>query len=280
MGSSRGLVCLASSKATATTSLKSYVFIWNPFTRHLKKIPFWWPLHSKGTDYLHGFSYDPVANDFVLVISTHCGAFFYFSFKENCWTEISSGTYFNPLSIPKPWMNRPVMTHSTELNQVLHWIVTPDHVYNYHYPEIRIMSFDLAKREGKKGVKVPAFVSSFRTSGCAGLFEHEGCLCLYFSRNNRSKEIWIMEKYGDNESWARLLTIENSESLLSGFEFCHAAIVCITTRNEVVLHSDGKLIKYSSKEGKFDEANLVQQYVNSACSYVDTLVSPNHIYQC
>ncbi|WCJ23555.1 hypothetical protein M5689_005577 [Euphorbia peplus] len=170
-----------------------------------------------------------------------------------------------------PAKTRPTTRLATELNGVLHWLVTQNN------REIRILTFNLAERKlQKERLKVPAFVSG----GIGGLFEHRGCLCLHFSPpNTTSKVIWIMEKYGDNNSWVQLFTVEYPDSHKSGFDLCYAPVVCITTRNEVVFRCyDGTFVRFDSKEGKFYNAIQVEPYVNSATLYaVDTLISPNDI---
>ncbi|WCJ23577.1 F-box and associated interaction domains-containing protein [Euphorbia peplus] len=280
IGSCHGLVCLASSSATAANDPKNRIFIWNPSTRYLKIIPYWSPINLKHTYYLHGFAYDSVSNDYILFISVNSSSYYYFSFKFDSWTLCRTGIGFRPQRCQTP-PTRPSTTLATELNGVLHWFITEKHCYRQG-AEADIMTFDISTRKlaymnsWNILLNVAPLLCSWWTSwlSVAGLFLYRGRLCLYCCppESTTSKEIWIMETYGDNNSWVHFLTLPNYDS---GFDFPNAPILCISSTDEVLLRDHQSFIRFRSKEGNFDQPIPVQPYVNRASfSALDTLVSP------
>ncbi|XP_065859403.1 F-box/kelch-repeat protein At3g06240-like [Euphorbia lathyris] len=249
IGSSCGLVCLD------TDCFGKSFCIWNPSTRECRKIP---SLYVNSNNcYLHGFGYDLVTNDFKLVISMDAFTYNVFSLKANSWKTITcplGSEYYYHCNI-QSWTSL-----ATVINGIFHWIVVT------HPSNCEILTLDVANETFEK-LQLP-FNLSLPSNSIASLFEHRGFLCVCFSKlEARIKEkIWMKKEYG---GWIHLLTVKNPSYVFHGLP-----VLCVSRRNEVVLHNYKEFARYKSEYNKLDEIRI-RMDVYGAVLYVETLVSPN-----
>ncbi|WCJ42471.1 hypothetical protein M5689_023279 [Euphorbia peplus] len=207
--------------------------------------------------YFRGLGYGCVANDFTLVVSMDRIKYNIFSLKEDAWKTITcplASEYYHPDAIEDP-LHRIMHWHSHAivLNGIFHWLVALAN------NDCEIVAFDVGKVTFKK-LQLPQQVYRAAT-----LLEHEGCLCISFS-----KKIWMMEEYG---VWVHLLTVKNSSSQFNCFEL---PVLCISASSEVVFHADEKFSRCGrEEEDKLDRNFATFPRMYWPVRYVETLVSPN-----
>ncbi|AES87230.2 F-box/kelch-repeat protein At3g23880 [Medicago truncatula] len=177
------------------------IYIWNPSTGFKKQIP-GSPFRSKLAKlcsiHIHGFGYDQVRDDYlVVVLSYHITVVStrlkFFSFRDNTWKE-TEGAPFAYCVIPS-------RRKGFLFNGAIHWLaLRRDLRWNV------IVSFDLMERKLfemplPNNVHHSALVHS-------GLWVFGEYLSVWAKDNaNDTVEIWVMKEYKVHSSWIKSLVL-------------------------------------------------------------------------
>ncbi|XP_043693196.1 F-box protein CPR1-like [Telopea speciosissima] len=221
-GSCNGLLCIAD-------DIDFPVFFWNPSTRRHHKIPNT-PIEisdcSHDFEFVYGFGYDPITDDYKLV-RIALSEYDYFisevqvySLKTNLWKRIAD----MPFSLIMGNENCGVLA-----NSALHWIGIrkrdPDTCSTI------IGSFDL-QDEGYGEVLLPHLVDSEPPDLDICVLGGQLCLLCHIYSGKRV-EIWVMKDYGVRDSWEKQFSIHTKGYLDYGLK-----PICYLKNGEVLLEKN------------------------------------------
>ncbi|PON95723.1 F-box domain containing protein [Trema orientale] len=201
VGSQNGVICLFN------RSRDGGVYLWNPAIKKLKKLassppP---PTHF----YVHGFVYEPLANDFKVVAipesgQQDCVNFFkrgsqvgVYSLGSDSWKNVEMPDIFSDPAV----ITVPHRMYSVVVNGCIHWIVNygreaQEQLQGY---SVGIVAFD-PRTEVFKLIKLPPSLEPFDVGS---MCNWSGCLSLVTSYSPGLIEIWVMKKYGVSDSWTK-----------------------------------------------------------------------------
>ncbi|XP_027119956.1 F-box/kelch-repeat protein At3g23880 isoform X1 [Coffea arabica] len=263
VGSCNGLVCIKSPR--------NRLYFWNPATRKSKRLPKFGSktVHNNWWDSLfcYGFGYDESNEDYKVVgvsfvnVSDVFGTEIrvkVYSLKGNSWRRIQEDFKVGDMD-----------EYGCFANGKLHWVSNripgSDDVR-------KIISFDLAS-EAFGEVEKPEQWMGFSSDW--NLHVLDGHLSLSYDQGSNLVDVWVMEKDGANESWAKVLSILNL-SQPSGEIFLKP--VFLSKEGEILFKYGPVIALYSTKDNAYNYprvtnlGDLAQVEV-----YVESLLSPNAV---
>lgn len=242
VGFCNGLVC--------TTPKPKIFFVLNPLTRESKRIPdVPFEPFPRSSDDLYGFGCTAEDCKFIKVsfgLKPNMSVAI-FSLWMNSWRRVLASGYTCPLiNVPR-----------TLTNEALHWRLQK------HGGDFVLAAFDLVEERFKE-FPLPDASTSFRFFGTGVLGD---CLCLQFFKG-KMKEHWIMKEYGVKESWTRVFIHQDPNNVWP---------LCLLKNSTklLVINRKNLLVCDCNNEGSEDVAVADVPNWNSACVYMESLVSPN-----
>lgn len=256
VGCCDGLVCLVQDKGR--------FILWNPATRMCFHLPF---AHIRRVGEakfaMYGFGYVESSDDYkVFVIVTpnkRKTIVKVYSLKSNSWKTLEK------MKIPSVGVKAGVFVSGN-----LHWVEYKKDLLTYEVPAL--YSFDL-KNEKFEMVDQSYVTSTVVAIQTVGVID--GCLsvlCDYHYCN--SSEVWVMKKYGVEDSWVRLCTISNFDHLPSRLERVQS--FCRGPNGEVLLIFNSVLMiyQYNTRDDEFRCSVIINiDKVMGEGVYVESLVS-------
>lgn len=238
VGSCNGLVCLWK---PATSDDDDDIFLWNPTTREITKLPRAYnmpiPCILIGSSVI-GFGYDHVNDDYK-VMRTYDSQIYnilvsVYSLKSNSWTRAE--TISNDIRF---FGNFGVFSNGS-----LYWLARSGP---------NIIAFDLAVHEHKM-LPFPADVD-MNAEPKIGLFVFNKCLCLVDRYPDSLTNMWLLTDNGVENSWSKLLSLEQPGTLGSS-KFVRP-VAFSKTRNEILLSADHeKLVWYDCESNEVKNVTL------------------------
>ncbi|XP_019200060.1 PREDICTED: F-box/kelch-repeat protein At3g23880-like [Ipomoea nil] len=261
LGSCNGLLCFRA---------KPYrIIIWNPSSNgNIKTIPDVWQL---GNISIFGFGYDECNDDYKVVYAYYDGngdetVVLVYSFKHGSWKRSERG-FISGFVHP-----RIAVFVSGNLN----WCNNNLHESEWNWD---IIYFNLTTETAK-----PMALPSHEHAAAICISESRGLLFAGFHHKHQM-EVWVMNEYGVEESWTKLVRISNlpvHHPVSRGFEnttymaICNSKLaIAHVSKNGDILMMVGhqlKLHRPNAKGGKNFNIPFGLGYM--VTSYVETLVSP------
>ncbi|XP_057432986.1 F-box/kelch-repeat protein At3g06240-like [Lotus japonicus] len=264
LGSCNGLLCLAD---------RSCLFrLMNPFTRLASKRSPPLDVRSPPVDLdvrddvitQYGFGYDQVNNKYkVLITYGFPRVTKLYTFGTKSWTTIQNFPCDH--QVPWRWWDKQGKFVSGSLN----WWV----------PERNgIISFDLEK-ETYGEVLLPLHMGGDHPfNHVLEVLSNRLCLC-YF--NDIHCVVWLIKKYGNQQSWKKLMLIPHSKLNMAMPMPIHASCclrpLCISENGIVFMRTiDLQLVSYNTKNGSSDdpEINMGRYRRDDMHIYHESLISP------
>lgn len=240
------------------------LFLWNPFTREFREIPYPYITMNFYERRLYGLGYDSTTDDYKLVVvifidELDCSFLVYvFSLKSNRWKKkIEICPYEVAYSQTK--------AAAVLVNGALHWVMI-DSIDGDCY---KVVCFDLAE-EKLRDMSLPGSLdTSDEVELCLGVLG--GSLCVVGVMRTsvrRAVKVWVMTEYGLKESWTNLINFTYNESL------AYIAPFCFTNSGDIVVELEGKnILMVVNGERKVFGAILVDKVHEMPFTHVETLVS-------
>lgn len=235
VGSCFGLVCLAIDEC--------FFFLWNPSTRKYRNLPVD-DYKFRNSDTVYGFGYDDSVYDFK-VVSVKCyvphleigyrTTVRVFSSKSNSWSSV------NPLPSV---LSVPLFDSGKFVNGALHWFWTP---FSQSPPSCFILSFSM-RSELYDEVEQPTYDLLPGTKRHLILGILNNCLCILCNYEATRSDLWIMNEYGNKQSWTKLLSMPYLNE--------PSAPLFMSPKGDIILKLGSRLSVYSSTDGKFKEAEI------------------------
>ncbi|OMP01366.1 hypothetical protein COLO4_11924 [Corchorus olitorius] len=203
VGSCNGLVCFDDYIDTG------HIFLYNPFLNQHKTLP--QPYQVPYEDRVIGFGYDSVNNDYKVVFwyKEYNGALGYsnqfaqvYSLGMNCWRKVETPYHYY---ITPSFGNDSQRKAAVFLNGGIHWLG-----YSRRNPDLKgVICFNVSSEE-VQWFLLPDYVKGLDMK----ISVYKDLLCLVNSRWNGCyyDMIWVMSKYGVQESWTRLHTLQRASS--------------------------------------------------------------------
>ncbi|KAM7522691.1 hypothetical protein LguiA_012593 [Lonicera macranthoides] len=219
VGSCNGLLCLNNSE--------KYIFLWNPATRKYRKSPV--SRVRLGFQFVaFGFGYDDVSDDYKVVRMVQ----FYeedakhsfrsevsiYSMKPDSWRRIGDFPYYFTYE----------RVSGVLASGALHWVVTR----NRSSSENLIVAFDLRTEEYRL-VPQPQYLDKKFHMNVDVL---GGCLCVLCHVDLLYAEMWVMENYGVEKSWTKLISVAQAE-VINSFDVL-LPVAYSKSREQVLLLQD------------------------------------------
>ncbi|KAJ1424959.1 F-box-like domain superfamily [Sesbania bispinosa] len=250
LGSCNGLLCLYD-------IYQGYVRLWNPSTR-LKSQRSPTCVWLDGIISYHGFGYDKVNDKYKVIVAVEdfCETVTkVYTFGENSWKTIQ-----NFPCNPTRWSGKFV---GGTLNWVAKGAVNSDLWV--------ILSFDLEK-ETYAEMLLPEPDDNVSNPVLDVL---RNCLCVCFDTNKTHWAVWLMKKYGVQDSWTKLMIIPQDNFRISVWSSSFDPL-CISENGIVLAKAmSSKLVLYNSKNGRLlDYPRIWRKFGLDLHIYHESLVSP------
>ncbi|XP_004293070.1 PREDICTED: F-box protein CPR30-like [Fragaria vesca subsp. vesca] len=198
LGSCNGLVCLCTDPTLSTCD----VFIWNPSTGFFRNLPY--PCFSSATHTVlyGGFGYLSETDDYKVVVAVH-NVFDYgenvvevkvLSWRTGVWRSIEVHSLLSYTLYPA----------AVVVGETLHWF------RNDRWLGSAIIAFDLDKEEFREMRPPPNLGQRYdrdyvhcvaSLGGRLHVFRYPAGVCDVM-------ELWVMEEYGDGESWTEVFKLK------------------------------------------------------------------------
>uniref|UniRef100_A0A7C9DLX3 Uncharacterized protein n=1 Tax=Opuntia streptacantha TaxID=393608 RepID=A0A7C9DLX3_OPUST len=276
VGSCNGLVCSAQGVRGS-----DYYFIWNPSTAQFRKIPS--PCNIPNDSMIfRGFGYVSSIDDYKLVQAIYsdelwpdCFVMSIFSFRTGVWKHLSAPEKSNELiccRFDDACSVLHIRPGTALVNETLHWL---GFAFCCGDMDSQLLAFDLVK-EDITNIPPPPNVVSDLSSGDAFVSVFEECLCLCnLYKNQGLVEMWVLEEYGDWESWKKLIKVELGMGLVSS-KLPNWNLFGGLEKKILVRPSGGS--PHLFVDLSHDPPKMVSLpndlYLSFAISYVESLVSP------
>ncbi|XVE81979.1 hypothetical protein DITRI_Ditri15bG0110100 [Diplodiscus trichospermus] len=277
MGSCHGLV------AVALESDNGF-FIWNPLTRDYKELPdpcFPSPMEinksldngfvlwSEDTNF-NGFGYDSSTDDYKLFFSVQKSWWLppivnnfrskttasIFSLRKNSWRLIQS-----PPTYPLFFFHQ---NHSgCFVNGALNWLTGESRIGEILALDLKTERFSRLAVPNKENIKQIIMNMSVL----------DGKLCLrIYNNSDVDFELWVMEEYGVEQSWNKLLSIEDTGT----YDFLHLPL-CISQGKQVIsINQEKELIR----SGADDEESTIEKFRICHCFPEKFIFSSEYTHHC
>lgn len=216
------------------------IFLWNPATRKIRKLPrannIPIPFMLIGSCVV-GFGYDHVNDDYK-VMRTYDSQIYnilvsVYSLKSNTWTR--ADTISNDIRI---WGDFGVFANGS-----LYWLIEDNNIF----------AFDIAVHRHRE-LSYPAGEDSTGGNGL-GLVALNRCLCLINECPGSPTGLWLMNNNGEENSWSKILSVEQPGILGSWKELYPVAFS--KTRDNILLFVNGdKLTWYDHGKKKVKNVTL------------------------
>ncbi|KAJ1427145.1 Galactose oxidase/kelch, beta-propeller [Sesbania bispinosa] len=205
LGSCNGLICIC--------NIADDIAFWNPSIRKHRILPSE-PLNRHESDEktllaarVYGFGHDSVSDDYKLVSISYFVDLRRRSFDSQ--VKLYSLRHDSWKTLPSmPYALCCARTMGVFVGGALHWVVTrklqPDQ------PDL-VVAFDLSN-ESFREVLLPVTVNGNYDMDLALL---GGCLCVIEKRGGTQFDVWVMREYGSQDSWCKLFTVGDMESVTS-----------------------------------------------------------------
>ncbi|CAI9118189.1 OLC1v1019720C1 [Oldenlandia corymbosa var. corymbosa] len=244
------------------------VILWNPAIKHLKKLP------NSGTNFrrykifTYGFGYDELNDDYK-VVEICCYARLginretiinVYSLRSNSWRRIKD--YEGGMISCSP---------GVFFNGVLHWVAVHKEGMKRAYS---ILSLNVSSETHETRLMQPQYDEKdgvfYLTIGVL-----KGRLCLFCRYYEQKTDVWMMNAYGNKESWSKFASIPYSLNNLG-----HISPLSVSRSGEILLQYGRSLMLYNKADDKFIETEVKMDDPTSlkeAATYTESLVSP-HLY--
>ncbi|KAK1367169.1 F-box domain-containing protein [Heracleum sosnowskyi] len=249
VGSCNGLLCLYQKKTD--------IFLWNPGTRKCRVLPtaptdFVRPYDIDPT-FIRGFGYDAVNDDYkVLRILNPYGRdnltgskVVVYSLKTNSWRRLQSISNHFRLS-PSCGMF---------VGGALHWITIKTLGLESC---LSILAFDLAI-ENHREVPMPNVRNKNPNEWSLCIFAES--LCVLIHDPFVSIDVWLMNEYGDGNSWCKLFSLEHRQFVR--FKYVRPVAYSKSRRDVLVEVGDEKVMWYTFSCDKVMWYNLERKNIRA-----------------
>ncbi|XP_057426534.1 F-box protein CPR1-like [Lotus japonicus] len=195
---------------------------------------------------MYGFGYDQVNNKYKVLI-TYDFITKLHTFGTKSWTTIQT---FPPCEPPLHWWDR-VGKFVSSGSGTLNWLVGE---------RDRIISFDLEKETyGEVLLPLAHHVDRDLPNNIEVL---NNCLCLCYL-NDMHCVLWLMNMYGIQESWTKLILIPRCKIPGPIGVFLHIRPLCISENGLVLMEVDYdrlylQLVTYNALNGKLDYPKIMR----------------------
>ncbi|KAG2695979.1 hypothetical protein I3843_07G037500 [Carya illinoinensis] len=252
VGSCNGLVCVSLSQNEG-------FYIWNPSTGSRRKLPDPPETPPDREIRVHGFGYDSSAEDYKVVLGlfpSYEGRVF--SSKRNSWKTIEDFFFdFNDSA-------------GIFCNGTLHWEVLLE-----DYTET-IAAFDLAEEEFWEVPMPQQYDDHHEEIIFYSLMNLGGRLCLTcrWCYSSTHFEIWVMQEYGVQESWAPMFEVRHSDLINCR---CSLIPLCFPRAEKLEAIYMGKELIRTDHDGAILERFMLSSDIASceAAVFFESLLSPN-----
>ncbi|XP_074286845.1 F-box protein CPR1-like [Silene latifolia] len=237
-------------------------------TRELTVSPY--ALDPHGSFTMYGLGYDHVSDDYKVVTLSYydtdneyepdCTEMFVnvYSVRNGTWKQAESSPYDHAVGH---------LVSGVFVGGFIHWLASRTSDYSS-----AIVRFDLTEEKFSE-LPAPSSVDgeNFVLNRLAVL---GGCLCMSPSNSQKETEIWVMKEYGVEQSWSKLLVVDQKAS-----EF--RPLMLISDQREVVMVKDEetvveKLVVYNLDSATFKDITIqgAGDEFQVGGSFIETLVSP------
>ncbi|KAL1814113.1 hypothetical protein ACET3Z_024178 [Daucus carota] len=267
VGSCNGLLCLYQQKMD--------IFIWNPAMRKCKQLPtapadFVCPF-SVDPFFLRGFGYDAVNDDYKVLRILHpdgreAGSkVIVYSLKSDSWKRLPDISY--PYQI--------VRDLGMFLGGALHWIAVTTLGVEIC---LIILAFDLGV-ENYKEIPLPNL--RFKKSNKLNLCTFADSLCVLLLEADIRIDVWLMNNYGDGNSWCKLFSLEHTQ-LVSPSLSVRPLAFSKSRRDVLVEVSDKKVIWYNLDRKNLRTVKIANMpaVFHDMEVYTESLVPPDYFLSC
>ncbi|XP_016174118.1 F-box/kelch-repeat protein At3g23880-like [Arachis ipaensis] len=255
LGSCNGLICLG--LISGPFHLGS-IRLWNPCTRSASD---WLKIRAIDGD-MYGFGYDHVHDNY--------------KFLECCWRyghKIHTfGSNYSTTIVQDPPSYHPKLRIGTFVYGTLNWAAQA----RSNSLEWVILSFDLAS-ENFAPLSLPDINNRDEYYDPAvGVLRDRLCVCL--KENYGGWILWVMEEYGVQESWTKLLTLFSNEHVYPPIFYSFKAMY-MTEKDDVLAVSSQffKLVIIKANDVRTSQRNFVDADHQNCYVYHESLVSPSHL---
>ncbi|QHN79174.1 hypothetical protein HN51_056328 [Arachis hypogaea] len=258
-GSCNGLLCIGLLKGKfrcrATRRCKS-IRLWNPCTGSVSD---WLKIVQEGC--VHGFGYDHVHDKYKFLDCYWEHGHKVHTFGSNSCTTINQDL---PFEQPWEWTGKFV-------NGTLNWAARPQG----NLSKWKIISFDLANENFCQMSLPNRNDSDDHFFPVLGVWRDSLSVC--FNENKSRLVLWVMKKYGVQESWTKLVTISSEDKVytISCARFCPDLAVSFCPRSPDSI-SSFKLVMLRANSFKLTQWIY---YIGPGDRHVyhESLVSPCHL---
>ncbi|KAK1377883.1 F-box domain-containing protein [Heracleum sosnowskyi] len=222
------------------------IFLWNPKTRELKKLPrvnnILIPIQLIGVE-LVGFGYDHVNDDYKVMRTSGYGPInrtvvvSVYSLKNNSWARaetISTGINLSSFSLYSKF--------GVFANGSLFWL-GKDNICAYDLGVHRLSELPFPPGLDKKNGKA--------------LHDFNRCLCFIDTCPGSRLDMWVLNNNRVENSWSKLISVEQpGPGVLGSFEFIYP-ITFSKAQNEILLMvDDNRLVWYDRERNQFKNVAL------------------------
>ncbi|XP_052182638.1 F-box protein CPR1-like isoform X2 [Diospyros lotus] len=236
LGSCNGLIFVG----TNLVSFASDLFLWNPSIRKFVTLPTPGITFNSHGPYrpVFGFGFDSKSNDYKVVRIVYLQGRNGLSKvpPEVELYELHTGTWRGITAVVPPFEMRNYSCQANMINGAVHWIAYSP-TKNGGFPNL-IVAFDLSDEVFKEmrfpntlANKCPLKMSIAACGELLSVFHY------YLSSSNGYCSLWVMEKYGMDNSWTKLFNIELWQGV-------HEVLGSRKNGELLVITSDQKLVSY------------------------------------
>ncbi|WOG85440.1 hypothetical protein DCAR_0104629 [Daucus carota subsp. sativus] len=180
------------------------IFLFNPSTRKVRKLPSAPPEFPRGfngtEDCVCGFGYDHVNDDYKVVkivqsfVQSGGTMVVVYSLKTNSWKQIQN--------VPSKYF---LTIWGIFGNGALYWFLVKDLAYGFE----TIVGFDLGLEQFKE-VPFPPVNKNYIMENKRGLFTPPAgeSLCLLDTYSDLSVDVWLMNNYGEKNTWYKAFSVK------------------------------------------------------------------------
>ncbi|XP_059284953.1 F-box/kelch-repeat protein At3g23880-like [Lycium ferocissimum] len=251
-GSVNGLICLVN----GTKKL----FLWNPSSRKYKKLPDFKINPKNIDDFIYGFGYDEIHDDYKVVRINNSGHLHdihdvdMYSLKNDSWRRIDC-----------PQSGVRLISSGKFVNGKLHWASSAGLGFERGWS---ITSFDLADEKWGK-VERPCYRDRDGILMLGALGSNLSMIC---KNPSTHVDIWFMKEYGDKESWIKMFTINYT---LDPMGYLFSQSFYLSKRGEFLLVFESTFMIYNPKDNSLRFPKCPKfGCALSAEIYIESLVCP------
>ncbi|CAI9117829.1 OLC1v1019314C1 [Oldenlandia corymbosa var. corymbosa] len=236
--------------------------LWNPTIKHLKKLPNSDTNYRRYKIFSYGFGYDELNDDYK-VVEICCYARLginretivnVYSLKSNSWRRIQD--YEGGMISGSP---------GVFFNGVLHWLTT-------HRDGLKrvwsILSLEISSETHGTRLMLPQSENGF--DPMLGVLK--GRLCVFCNYYQQKMDVWMMNEYGNNESWSKFASIPYSLDIRG-----RILPLSVSKSGEILVRCGYSFMLYNKGDGSFSDTAVKMDdptSLDEAVMYTESLVSP------